>query len=127
MSTVLLTAFGFFYVTTPFRPLSITRDENISCMMPLHGRGRWFDPSIAQSRKSCFAGIKQNSRSVRYRIPLSCVPVVHQPSSLGAHRIRMAEITSSSLVGSTSVSPTDERFHYSTPSLIGGGDLRSRH
>ena len=31
MSTVLLTAFGFFYVTTPFRPLSITRDENISC------------------------------------------------------------------------------------------------
>ena len=29
MSTVLLTAFGFLYVATPFRPLSTTRDENI--------------------------------------------------------------------------------------------------
>jgi len=29
MSTVLLTAFGFFYVATPFRPLSTARDENI--------------------------------------------------------------------------------------------------
>jgi hypothetical protein len=47
MSTVLLTAFGFFYVATPFRPLSIARDENISCRMPSHGRGRWFEPSIA--------------------------------------------------------------------------------
>src|SRR5215212_11900380 len=86
-------------------------------VLPSHGRGRWFDPSIAHSEKYCFAGITQNSRSVQYRIPISCIPVVHQPSSLGAHRLRMAEITSSSLVGSTSVSPTDERFHYSTPSL----------
>jgi hypothetical protein len=49
MSTVLLTAFGFFCVATPFRPLSITRNENISSRMPSDGRGRWFDPSIAHS------------------------------------------------------------------------------
>jgi hypothetical protein len=29
MSTVLLMAFGFFYVATPFRPPYIARDENI--------------------------------------------------------------------------------------------------
>src|ERR671921_1023247 len=113
--------------TTICRYFAISRHLQQPIVLPSHGRGRWFEPSIAHSRKSCFAGITQNSRGVQYRIPNSCIPVVHQPSSLGAHRLRMAEVTSSSLVGSTSVSPTDERFHYSTPSLIGGGDLRSRH
>jgi hypothetical protein len=56
MSTVLLTAFGFYYVATPFRPLSITRNENISSRMPSHGRGRWFEPSIAHCEKWRFAG-----------------------------------------------------------------------
>src|SRR5215204_2803096 len=58
-------------------------------ILPSHGRGRWFEPSIAHSEKYCFAG--KNTECENWiggcRSPL--YTVVHQPARTVANNREM--------------------------------------
>src|SRR5829696_5223458 len=51
---------------------AISRNPQQPIALPSHGRGRWFEPSIAHSQKRCFAGKALTNSAGDGVLPSSC-------------------------------------------------------